>query len=83
MPITGATSFLASMSIAGADGLAFLGSTLIVNDVATGALFAIELNGTTMISLTTLSLSRPLEGPDGMRTASDGSGLWVAENGAK
>jgi sugar lactone lactonase YvrE len=73
---------LSSMSIGGADGLAFVGDTLYVNDVTTGQLFALELDGTTLVSLTTLTLSRALAGPDGMRTTADGTGLWVAENAA-
>jgi sugar lactone lactonase YvrE len=70
------------MSIGGADGLAFVGGTLYVNDVTTGSLFALELDGTTLISFTTLTLSRELAGPDGMRSTADGTGLWVAENAA-
>jgi sugar lactone lactonase YvrE len=73
---------LSSMSIGGADGLAFIGNTLYVNDVTTGSLFALELDGTTLVSFTTLTLSRELAGPDGMRTTADGAGLWVAENAA-
>ncbi len=71
-----------SPDIAGADGLAFLGDTLYINDVSTGALWALELDGTTMTSMTQLTLSRELNGPDGMRAAADGSGLYVAENAA-
>jgi sugar lactone lactonase YvrE len=71
-----------SADVAGADGLAFLGDTLYVNDVNAGAIWAIELDGTTMTSMTQLTLSRELSGPDGMRAAADGSGLYVAENAA-
>lgn len=75
-------SVFESEDIAGADGLAFLGDTLYVNDVNTGAIWAIELDGTTAASMTQLTLSRELAGPDGMRAAADGSGLYVAENAA-
>lgn len=78
----GLQTVIASTAIAGADGLAFLGDRLIVNDVANGNLFAIDLDGATMTDFEFLNVSRALEGPDGMRTASDNSGLWVAENAA-
>ena len=73
---------LSSTSIGGADGLAFIGSTLYLNDVTNGNLFALELDGATLVSFSKLTLSRELAGPDGMRTDSDGTGLWVAENAA-
>lgn len=73
---------IGAMSIGGADGLAFLGDRLIVNDVTTGALFAIDLDGARMTGFEFLEVSRALEGPDGMRTAADGTGIYVAENAA-
>ena len=76
----GFQTVLASTAIGGADGLAFVGNTLYVNDVASGALFAIELDGTTMLDFEFLSLSRELSSPDGMRTTADGTGMWVVEN---
>ena len=76
----GLRAVLTSTAIGGADGLAFVGNTLYVNDVATGALYALELNGTSLVSFSILSLSRELAGPDGMRTTADGAGMWVAEN---
>ncbi len=78
----GLQTVVASSAIGGADGLAFLGDRLIVNDVMTGALFAIDLDGATMTDFEFLDVSRALEGPDGMRTAVDGSGIYVAENAA-
>lgn len=70
----------ASSSIGGADGLAFVGDTLYVNDVMTGALWGLSVSGATLNSAWPVTLDRALAGPDGMRTAADGSGLLVAEN---
>ena len=75
-------SVFESEDVAGADGLAFIGDTLYVNDVNTGAIWAVELDGATMTGMTQLELSRELMSPDGMRAAADGSGMYVAENSA-
>ncbi|MGV8838789.1 MAG: c-type cytochrome [Bauldia sp.] len=68
---------VADAAIAGIDGVAFIGDTLYANDVTTGALYRIDVAAGTFASLT---LSRPLQGPDGMRTTVDGTGLLVTEN---
>jgi len=71
------TVVVADAAIAGIDGIAFLGDTLYANDVTTGDLYRIDVAAGTY---TTLTLSRPLQGPDGMRTTVDGTGLLVTEN---
>ncbi|MCW5696921.1 MAG: hypothetical protein KIS96_09345 [Bauldia sp.] len=73
---------LADTAIGGVDGLAFLDGVLYVNNVQTGDLYRIEMADGAVSGYTTLTLDRALEGPDGMRTAADGSGLYVAENAA-
>ncbi|MCW5696919.1 MAG: SMP-30/gluconolactonase/LRE family protein [Bauldia sp.] len=78
--LTFATVF-ASSSIGGADGLAFVGDDLYVNDVMTGALWGLSVSGSTLNSVWQVTLDRALAGPDGMRAASNG-GLLVAENAA-
>jgi sugar lactone lactonase YvrE len=68
--------------LAGADGLAFLANPdqLYVNSVTTGKLLRLDLDkaGKTT-KITDLKLSRPLQGPDGMR-AIDGRRLIIAES---
>jgi sugar lactone lactonase YvrE len=69
---------LADIGIRGIDGIAFVGETLIANDLFTGALHRINLEAEPA-SFATLALSEPLAGPDGMRTSEDGAGLLVVE----
>jgi len=69
---------LADPAIRSIDGIAFLGDSLIANDLMTGDLYRIEL-GEEPVTYTTLTLSEPLDGPDGMRTTEDGSALLVVE----
>lgn len=69
---------LADPAIRGIDGLAFLGDTLIGNDLFTGALYRIEL-GSEPATYSVLETSQPLLGPDGMRTTEDGTALLIAE----
>lgn len=69
---------IADDGLAGVDGLAFLGDTLIVNNLRSGELYRIELDAEP-VTYTTLTLSQPLERPDGMRTTEDGSALLIAE----
>lgn len=67
--------------LAGADGLAFLSNPdqLYVNSVTTGKLLRLDLDKSgKAVKITDLKLSRPLEGPDGMR-AIDGRRLIIAE----
>jgi sugar lactone lactonase YvrE len=67
--------------LAGADGLAFLSNPdqLYVNSVTTGKLLRLDLDkGGKAVKITDLKLSRPLQGPDGMR-AIDGRRLIIAE----
>ncbi|MCW5712938.1 MAG: c-type cytochrome [Bauldia sp.] len=71
------TVVVADEAIAGIDGIAFIGDELYANDVTTGDLYRIDIAGGTY---TTLTLSRPLQGPDGMRTTVDGTALLVTEN---
>ncbi|WMT91953.1 hypothetical protein [Pelagibacterium sp. H642] len=69
---------IADDDLAGLDGLAFLGDALIANNLQTGDLYRINLDADP-VSYTTLTLSQPLEGPDGMRTTEDGNALLIAE----
>jgi len=69
---------LADPAIRGIDGIAFMGDTLIANDLLTGALYRIEL-AAAPVSYTPLTLSEPLSGPDGMRTTQDGTALLIVE----
>ncbi|MBV9504625.1 MAG: SMP-30/gluconolactonase/LRE family protein [Acidobacteriia bacterium] len=67
--------------LAGADGLAFLSDQdkLYVNSVTTGKLLRLDLDKDGKAAkITELKLSRPLEGPDGMRPI-DGKRLIIAE----
>jgi sugar lactone lactonase YvrE len=71
--------------LAGADGLAFLGDAtkLYVNSVTTGKLLRLDVAKDGKVSkITDLKLSRPLQGPDGMR-AIDGKRLIVAEGNGR
>lgn len=70
--------------LAGADGLAFLSDQdkLYVNSVSTSKLLRLDLaKDGKVIKITDLKLSRPLQGPDGMR-AIDGKRLIIAEGSA-
>jgi len=71
--------------LAGADGLAFLSDSnkLYVNSVTTSKLLRLDLdkNGKAT-KITELKLSRPLQGPDGMRPI-DGKRLIVAEGAGR
>lgn len=69
--------------LASADGVAILDdNTLIVNGVQTGKLVRVDLNDDgTFAGLTDLTLSRELEGPDGMRTIGPNT-LLIGENRA-
>lgn len=69
---------LADPAIRGIDGLAFVGDTLIANDLFTGALYRIDTTAEPA-TYTALTLSEPLAGPDGMRTTEDGTGLLIVE----
>ncbi|MGD9739383.1 MAG: c-type cytochrome [Bauldia sp.] len=73
------TEVIADTAIAGIDGIAYIGDVLYANDVQTGAMYRIDPTAGTYATLTT---SRPLAGPDGMRTTADGTALVVAENQA-
>jgi sugar lactone lactonase YvrE len=68
--------------LANVDGITFVGTTLYANNVQTGKLYRIPVNANgsagTPVEIT---LSQPLEGPDGMRGHSNGK-LYVAENRA-
>jgi len=67
--------------LAGADGLAFLSDPdkLYVNSVTTSKLLRLDLAKDGKVTkITDLKLSRPLEGPDGMRPI-DGKRLIIAE----
>jgi sugar lactone lactonase YvrE len=71
--------------LAGADGLAFLSdpSKLYVNTVTTNKLLRLDLAKDGKVTrITELKLSRPLEGPDGMRPI-DGRRLIVAEGNGR
>ena len=71
--------------LAGADGLAFLNDAnrLYVNSVTTGKLLRLDLaKDGKATKITDLKLSRPLQGPDGMR-AMDGKRLIIAEGNGR
>src|SRR5262245_57148400 len=71
--------------LAGADGLAFLSdpSKLYVNTVSTSKLLRLDLAKDGKVTkITELKLSRPLQGPDGMR-AIDGRSLIIAEGAGR
>jgi len=71
--------------LAGADGLAFLNDPdkLYVNSVTTGKLLRLDLaKDGKATKITDLKLSRPLEGPDGMRPI-DGKRLIIAEGSGR
>jgi len=71
--------------LAGADGLAFLSDPdkLYVNSVTTGKLLRLDLaKDGKATKITDLKLSRPLEGPDGMRPI-DGKCLIIAEGSGR
>jgi|SRR5579871_6858446 len=71
--------------LAGADGLAFLSDPdkLYVNTVTTSKLLRLDLARDGKVTkITDLKLSRPLEGPDGMRPI-DGKRLIIAEGAGR
>lgn len=69
--------------LAGIDGLAFLNDTLYVNTVTTSKLLRLDLAKDGKVTkITELKLSRPLQGPDGMR-AIDGKRLIIAEGNGR
>lgn len=69
---------LSDPAISGIDGIAFLGDSLIANNLLTDELYRVEL-GADPVTLTPLALSEPLDGPDGMRTTEDGTALLLVE----
>lgn len=69
---------LSDAGLRGIDGLAFLGDTLIINDLFTGALNKVDLTASP-VTFKPLTLSEPLMGPDGMRTSEDGTHLILVE----
>jgi sugar lactone lactonase YvrE len=74
----GLEEVLADDALAGLDGLAFIGETLYANNLQTGELYRINLDADP-VDFTPLTLSQPLERPDGMRTTEDGQSLLIAE----
>lgn len=74
----GLDEVLADDALAGLDGLAFIGETLYANNLQTGELYRINLDASP-VDFTRLTLSQPLERPDGMRTTEDGQSLLIAE----
>jgi len=71
--------------LAGADGLAFLSdpSKMYVNSVTSGKLLRLDLAKDGKVTkITDLKLSRPLQGPDGMRPI-DGKRLIIAEGSGR
>ena len=71
--------------LAGADGLAFLANqdALYVNTVTTSKLLRLDLAKDGKVTkITDLKLSRPLEGPDGMRPI-DGKRMIIAEGAGR
>lgn len=73
--------WLQDASLRGIDGLTFLGATLYVNNVQTGHLYRIPTGSDGKAGAPVdISLSQPLQGPDGMRAAN--GRIFVAENRA-
>jgi len=82
---TTAVEVAADPLLAGADGLAFLSDSdkLYVKTVTTGKLLRLDLaKDGKATKITELKLSRPLQGPDGMR-AIDGKRLIIAEGNGR
>ena len=69
---------LSDPMLRGVDGIAFLGDRLILNDLFTGALYDVDTSAQPA-TFSTLTLSEPLQGPDGMRTSDDGASLLIVE----
>lgn len=69
---------LSDPALRGADGIAFLGDRLILNDLFTGDLYEVNLDSQPA-TYAALTLSEPLKGPDGMRTSEDGKSLLITE----
>lgn len=66
--------------LAGVDGLGILDGELIANSVTTDRLFQIEITDSYQFGgIQELALSRPVEGPDGMRTLDTDDGLLLVE----
>lgn len=73
---------LAGAAFGGIDGLAFVDGILYANNVSANELYRIDMDANGVSGVTTLNLSIPLGGPDGMRTTADGTGILIAENTA-
>ena len=74
--------WLADPALTGVDGIAFAGGKLYINNVAKNLLQRIDVNSDGSAgAVTTLQLSAPLSGPDGMRVG-PGDVLLIAENKA-
>lgn len=69
---------LSDLALRGVDGIAFLGDRLILNDLFTGALYEINFDSEPA-TFAALTLSEPLQGPDGMRSSEDGNALLITE----
>lgn len=66
--------------LAGVDGLGILDGELIANSVTTNRLFLIDITESYNFGgITEMSLSQPVEGPDGMRTLPTDDGLLMVE----
>jgi sugar lactone lactonase YvrE len=83
--VTTGVEVAADPLLAGADGIAFLTDQdkLYVNSVTSGKLLRLDLTKDGKVAhITDLKLSRPLEGPDGMRPI-DGKRLIIAEGAGR
>jgi sugar lactone lactonase YvrE len=73
--------WLEDPSLKGIDGLTFLGATLYVNNVQTGHIYRLPISTAGHAGAPVdITLSQPLQGPDGMRAAN--GRIFVAENRA-
>jgi sugar lactone lactonase YvrE len=73
--------WLQDSRLTGIDGLTFLGPTLYVNNVQTGHIYRLPMGADGKAGAPVdLTLSQPLQGPDGMRAAN--GRIYVAENRA-
>lgn len=82
---TGAVEVASDPLLAGVDGVAFLSDPdkLYVNSVTSGKLLGLDLGKDGKVTkITDLKLSRPLQGPDGMRPI-DGKRLIIAEGAGR
>lgn len=76
------TVFAADPSLVGIDGIAFAeDGTMYINNVRANTMQRVNRNGQAFASLTTLTLSEPVSGPDGLRPVSGNRFLQAEGSG--